>query len=203
MKAVIEIEGQLEFLEDRKGFISFIVRSQGLKKVRLRLDDKVFDKKTIFVSTDEWWGSINLTVPLFDQSFIHDGVMQLLNDHLTPNSEEVYATFNLNRDFEVSADEMIFETTVQNSKEIGGFLAYDVSINLEGSKDIMSFNLLDTSAITYAKMKIALLSLDSPKERIDLKKKGVIMDEWVKVKVILRNHSAEIFLNEEKIFESK
>jgi hypothetical protein len=202
-KAMLEIDGQVEFLKERKGDISFFARTPGLKRVKLRVDDKVITEKRFLVLNNEWWGSVNLTVPILDKSFLNDGVMQLAYKSLLPNTEEVYAGFQLNKDFGISADEMIFETTVKNSKENGGFWAYDVSINLEGSKEQMSFNLLDPNALIYAKMKIAQTSFDSPKERMALNGMGVYMKEWTKVKVKLKDHLAQIFINEEMAFESE
>ncbi|SOE22289.1 hypothetical protein SAMN06298216_2734 [Spirosomataceae bacterium TFI 002] len=202
VKALIEVNGQVVFIADRKGVAKFRLRNPGLREFNLRVDDKVLKQQSIFVKTKEWWGSINLTRPLNDLSFIDNGVLRLPGRQIDSLVKEIYGDFQFHKNFDISADEMIFETRVKNSEAMGGNWAYDVSINLNGREGLMAFNLLAPDATIYTNMKIAETTFDTPAERLHLTKFGVDLSYWRNVKVILKNHTATVYLDEEQIFTS-
>ncbi len=130
-------------------------------------------KKPVFVKTKKWWGSVNLTRPILDDSYIANGVLRLSEKDAISESKEIYGDFEFHENFGVNADEMVFENRVKNSEEMGGSWAYDVSINLNGRKEYMTFNLLSPEAIVYANMIIAETKFETPSERMKLNNMGV------------------------------
>lgn len=200
-KALLEINGQVEFIEKKVDKMGFYANSPGIKNLHLRIDDKVVQSEKIYIPSDKWWASVNLTRPINQYPFIRDGYMSLPDEVIITNDEEQYGNFQLQKRFGLSGDEMIFETEVKNSKEMGSFWAYDVSINLEGELDHLSFNLLDPSASIYARMKVAKTILETPAERAKLAPLCIDLSDWRLIKVKTHNHLFQVFIDEKPAFE--
>lgn len=200
VKALFEIQGQVNFPKNRKGNTKIILRSPGPKTINLRIDDKVIESQKVFVTSKDWWGSINQTVPLLNKAYIHDGVLQLAANSYDSTKKETYGDFQMHKKFGISADNMIFETRVKNPKK-NGFYAYDISINLSGNMNFLTFNMLDPNAKIYNNMTIAQTLFETPDQRVLLDLFGLSLDEWKNVVVKTQNSICTIYLDGKKVFE--
>lgn len=135
---------------------------------------------------------MNLRVPLEKSTFYHDGLLHLPGSlYPTFNGKEYYPAFLNVREYGVSADAMLFEARVLNNATIGGQWAYDVSVDLVGSRQRAYFNVLAPDALLYALAGVAEAKRTGSKDQ-GLKALGFTMTDWCVLSMRIENHTAVI-----------
>ena len=163
--------------------------------VQLHVDNKILANAPVVIGTDGWEGYLSLLVPLEKESFYRNGQLYLPY-HPSPSEakEDYYPSFLNFREYGLSADAMFFEARVQNNQETGGQWAYDVSVDLIGSKHRAYFNVLSPDAILYARACVSETELNGSKNH-ELKALGYLMDDWCTLAMRIENQTAVIFID--------
>ena len=199
---MFELMGLVEPIIHKKGEVSLYAQRPGMAALKLINNGEVLDSKKVLVKTKEWFPSINLTLPLELDQVIRNGIMQLRPYVSLTSFGEYYTGFEFYEEFNVSADEMVFEIRAKNSKEIGGIWAYDLSIDLVGKEDKAVFNILAPDAAIYSNLQIAQTSFNTPGKKRELLPFAVKMDDWRVIKLKVQDHHAQFFLDNIPIFET-
>ncbi len=200
--AMFELMGLVEPIVDQKGELSIYALRPGMAALKLTNNGEVIDSKNVLVKTREWFPSINLTLPLEINQVIRNGIMQVRPDATLNKFGDFYTGFEFYDEFEVSADEMVFEIRAKNAKEIGGIWAYDISIDLVGKEDKVVFNILAPDAAIYSNLQIAQTSFNTPGKKRELLPFAVKMDDWRVIKLKVQDQHAQFFLDNKPIFET-
>jgi hypothetical protein len=89
---------------------------------------------------------------------------------------------------------MLFEARVLNNAKIEGQWAYDVSVDLVGTRHRTFFNVLAPDAVIYAHAGIAEVELKGSKHPA-LKGLGYAMNDWCVLSMRIENKKAVVFIN--------
>ncbi len=136
-----------------------------------------------------------MLVPLEKSSFYRNGLLHFPANLVPKDKREDYYPAFLNfRDYGLSADAMRFEARVLNNEKIGGQWAYDVSVDLVGTKHRAYFNVLAPDAILYARAGVAETELTGSHNH-DLKALGIKMDDWCVLAMQILDHEAVISID--------
>ena len=175
-----------------EGVLTFTVDMPQSSPVQLYVDDKLVAEVPILVESDGWEGFMNMRVPLEKSTFYREGLLHLPNG-LYPviSGKDYYPAFVNFREYGLSADAMLFEARVLNNAAIGGQWAYDVSVDLVGSRQRAYFNVLTPDATLYAQAGVAEVRRTGSKD-LALKALGFQMDDWCVLSMRIENHTAVI-----------
>lgn len=178
-----------------QGQITFEVLLAQAAPIQLFVANKLVCAIPVVIHSEGWEGYLSLRVPLEKTVFYHDGLLNFPANLIPEGEHEDYYPAFLNfRDYGLSADAMRFETRVMNNEKLGGQWAYDVSIDLVGTKHRAYFNVLAPNAVLYARAGAAETELSGSKNH-DLKALGIRMDDWCVLAMEILSQEAVIFIN--------
>ncbi len=173
-------------------------------QVRLYHDDKPVKTIDILIPSQGWVGSINNRVPLKAETFLKNGMM-----HCPPSDKikemygpEYYTSFMNFREFKINGDSFLLEAEVMNSPGTGGIWAYDVSVDIVGTRDNIVFNLLNPDASMYARLVVARTNFEEGDKARYLPRLAVDLSRWRHLKVATHNRKFQIILDDEILVES-
>ncbi|WP_373512254.1 hypothetical protein [Persicitalea sp.] len=178
-----------------QGQLTFEVLLAQSAPVQLFVEDELVCEIPVMLETEGWEGYLGLRIPLEKSSFYRDGLLHSPRN-LVPNDsrEDYYPAFINFRDYGLAADAMCFEARVLNNEKIGGQWAYDVSVDLVGSRHRAYFNVLAPDAILYARAGVAETELSGSKNP-NLKALGIKMDDWCVLSMQILGHEAVILID--------
>jgi hypothetical protein len=181
--------------QNKEGILTFEVTVPQHNPVLLFVDGKILAEVTQNIESDGWEGYLDLRIPLDKKSFYQKGHLRLPYHPSSANNQEEYYTAFLNfQDYGLSADAMLFEARVLNNAKIEGQWAYDVSVDLVGTRHRAFFNVLAPDAILYAHAGIAEVELKGSKHP-ELKGLGYTMEDWCVLSMRIENKKAVIFID--------
>lgn len=171
-------------------------------RIKLFLDHKLVKQINVAVPSDGWWGSINNKVPLAKEAFMKNGIMQLsAYQKMDKIYGEFYTSFINIREFGMDADHLTLEAEVINNAEVGGTWAYDVSLDIFGTRGDMVFNLLSPDAGQYSKLTVAGTDFSDAGHSHALIGLGVNLADWSTLEVSTQNSTFRICLNGKVLVE--
>lgn len=181
--------------QQKEGVLTFDITLPQFSPVQLYVDGKVIAEAAQNVESDGWEGYLGLQVPLEKASFYQDGQLQLsYYSSPTTTQEDYYPAFLNFQDYGLSADAMLFEARVLNNARIGGQWAYDVSVDLVGTRHRAFFNILAPDAGIYAHAGIGEIELKGSKHPA-LKALGYAMTDWCVLAMRIEDNKAVVFIN--------
>ena len=191
-QAYVSHGAQQVVVQRNEGGMTFAVERAQSGPVQLYVDDKLVTQVPVLVVSDGWEGFMNLRVPLEKSTFYRNGLLHLPSGmYPTANGQEYYPAFLNFREYGLSADAMLFEARVLNNAAIGGQWAYDVSVDLVGSRQRAYFNVLAPDAVLYAQAGVAETKRMGSKDQT-LKALGFTMNDWCVLSMRIENHTAVI-----------
>jgi len=91
------------------------------------------------------------------------------------------------------------EADIKNLPNEGSSWAYDISVDVIGFENPITFNFLSPDAITYANMIVGDTDFKISKKREVLKKMGILFPDWRHLTVTCKNKEINIVLNDQII----
>lgn len=185
--------GAVQVVPQREdGMLTFTADMPQSSSVQLYVDDKLVTELPILIQSDGWQGFMSMRVPLEKETFYRDGLLRLPSElYPAANGKEYYPAFLNFREYGLSADAMLFEARVLNNAAIGGQWAYDVSVDLVGSRQRAYFNVLAPDALLYAQAGVAEVRRTGSKDKA-LKALGFTMADWCVLSMRIENQRAVI-----------
>jgi len=178
-----------------QGQLTFEILLAQAAPIQLYVADKLVCEVPVAVYSTGWEGYLNLRVPIEKSAFYQNGQLHF-SPNLVPRDQraDYYPAFLNFRDYGLSADAMRFEARVLNNEKIGGLWAYDVSVDLVGTKHRAYFNVLAPDAILYAHAGAGKTEL-SGSNNPNLQGLGVKMEDWCVLTMQLLNQQAVILID--------
>ena len=171
-------------------------------KIKLFLDDNLAQEIILLIPSNGWRGSINNVLPLSQESFVKNGEMGVSAAPTTSQyGDEYYSSFTNIKDFGIDGDLFSMEAEVLNNAGIGGIWAYDVSVDILGTKGDIKFNLLSPDASLFAALRVSETDFSHQKLSYHLSKLGVVLNDWSKLKVKTHKNVIQIILNDTVLVE--
>ncbi len=176
----------------------------GKSVAKLYLDDKLVRTIPVLIPSSGWAGSINNKIPLNQETFLKDGELHFRSSDKLKEmyGPEYYTSFLNFREFGVHGDSFSLEAELMNSEATGGLWAYDVSVDIVGTKEDMVFNLLSPDATMYARLSVAETDFSTGVRAGVLPRLGVDLSHWRQLNVSTRNQRFQISLDNEVLVES-
>lgn len=171
---------------------------------KLFVDGKQNKEVKLNIPSEGWIGVLNNRIPLKQESFIRNDVMQVIMDKSYQKTDEDFYTSFMNfRDFQVSGDAFQLEADIMNNKGCGGIWAYDISVDIVGSESSISFNLLSPDATQYLVLKAGNTDFRAGKNVGQVQNLGVKLDNWKHLVVSAKDQRLFIKLDKKLLFEGK
>jgi hypothetical protein len=184
-------------LSELKGVVSLTAPIPNLYWVSFYANKVAYDKKRVLLTSNGWQGYIGNTTPLVLEDYTSEGVMHLHNKSIVREpSKDYYTTFNIFRNFGIDGDNFTLEADIKNPPNEGSSWAYDISVDVIGFENPITFNFLSPDAITYANMIVGDTDFKVGKKREVLKKMGILFPDWQHLTVTCKNKEISIILND-------
>jgi hypothetical protein len=184
-------------LSELKGVVSLTAPIPNLYWVSFYANKVAYDKKRVLLTSNGWQGYIGNTTPLVLEDYTSEGVIHLHNKSIVREpSKDYYTTFNIFRNFGIDGDNFTLEADIKNPPNEGSSWAYDISVDVIGFENPITFNFLSPDAITYANMIVGDTDFKVGKKREVLKKMGILFPDWQHLTVTCKNKEISIILND-------
>ena len=176
-----------------------------VRMVRLVVDGKVLDSLKVVVPSDGWVSGYEEINYLPAEQWKKNGVAHISKEAL-PNAVKEQSTYYsfvkkvANFDKNLSCDAMIFETRLKNPVAEGGISCNDASVVITGEKNKLLVNLTQKGCSHYAYVRLPDASFEGKIH--DLSKLGVNLDEFVQLKLVVKNKKLQVFLDNQLAFQT-
>ncbi|MEJ0031945.1 MAG: hypothetical protein WDO15_16890 [Bacteroidota bacterium] len=178
----------------------------GFFEAKLVVNKQVVKEHNLLIKTDGWLPLVEqpdlpadkTRTPVYFKSSeaIHDGVLQLPVETIQQSNIQLQPVAPLTgyynvRDFgELMSDDMVFETAVKNDYASGSNPCRYVEIRLQFEGPAVIIPLTSKGCVSN----ISIAGTDGTQR--DLSAFGSDFDDWVKVKCVIKDRVAEIFVND-------
>jgi hypothetical protein len=198
-------------LQGNKGEVSHTFTMAAGRDIIIKIDSfqktyylPMYSKKIIgFIGTYNWE---------IDKSHIKNGIFHINSSNIPYAYLEkgsFLSGFKKVENFKINGDNFTLKARLKNSPAEGGLPAYDVGIDVNGinkpySKGILSFNLMEPSAIKYIKVRVGETKegtfQELGQEKIytstqSLDSLGIDTKQWFDLKIVTSNNILNIYIN--------
>lgn len=176
-----------------------------VRTIRLVADGKVLDSTKVIIPSNGWVAGYEEVHYLPPHQWKKNGVAHISKDDLLDNIREqsIYYSFIKkvgNFDKKLSCDEMVFETRLKNPISEGGISCNDISIVFTGEKHKFLLNLTQKGCSHYAYVRFSNKIIEGKSN--NLSKLGINLDEFVRLRIILKDKKLQIYTDDQLIFQT-
>jgi hypothetical protein len=190
-------------LNKLKGTVTVTAPFPGFFPIKLYSNENVYDVKRVLLKSRGWQGFSGNKIPLLANEFMLDSVIHLINTgnvQKLPN-DDYYTFFNIYRNFNVSGDSFELEADIKNPPNEGSPWAHDISVDIRGFENPVTFNFLSPDALKHANMIVGDTDFKVGDKQKVLQKLGILFPDWQHLTVICKNKRIKIMLDEQLIID--
>lgn len=188
-------------LNKLKGTVTVIAPHPGFYPIKLYSNKNVYDMQRVLLVSDGWQGYINTGTPLLSESCITKEVMHLntVSDLQKLVDGDYYTSFNIFRNFNISGDSFEMEADIKNPPNEGSPWAHDISVDVVGFENPITFNFLSPDALKHANMIVGDTDFKIGEKQKTLQHLGVLFPDWKHLTVTCKNNRIRILLDDKQI----
>lgn len=201
---------EIKKLDKQRSLYNYSYQIPGYYRIKLTSQGRELISENVLAASPDWFSYYypednqvswlnNRIKTRRENGYLHYTPESLVKDGFDINSV-YFINHRLFKNFEIDGDNFELKVRFKNSKSNGGITCYDFFLSLFCENGVTEIKLMERGCSSYSGLKVGELDLNGVDE--DLSALTFDPERWNDLRMLIKNNTAQVFVNEELVFST-